>query len=626
MATAESELLDEVMEKCRTDWPWYARHFLKIVDKRGKLVDFEPNAAQLALDAELEKQRLAGMPQRAVVVKARQVGISTGVQGKLIQRTTLNANHSAIVVAHDLDTGAKLYQMGRTMYRHLPLDDELPLKPEIGHHKRARHMNFSERATDAWQHGDSGLNSEYLVSTAGETEAGRGGTYRSFHGSEVAFWQAIAAKLMALLSGMPDDEDTLVVLESTPNGLNEFKDIWDDAVEGKSDFIAFFWPWWKQAEYTLPFANKAEREDFAHEVGEGPLGEDEPRMIDPGPLDTMSGEQVPLTLEQLHWRRKTIANKLGGRVDRFKQEFPTTPEEAFLSTGQRVFDPFLVQSLIADVERTDPRMPTPETPGPAKGRFKAKSRKRRESKRTGLIEVPEDPLWVPRSKLEVGEAAGWKLWIKDEPRDKKTKALTDEYVIACDPSGGQLNETDEPDRHAVQICNHETKQQVASYASRVDPDLLAEEIYLAALFFNRAWVAIEITGGFGLPVARRLWLDYRYGRMYVRRSHDRQREKQEDRLGWSTDRQTKPIIVAGLSEELREGTHGIRDRDTAMEMQTYVRNDRGQTGAESGKYDDRIEAYMILKQVARELPIRLNKGGRKNTYGPPSQGYDNRPR
>lgn len=610
------------MEKLRTDWPWYSRHFLKIVNKQGKLVGFEPNAAQLALDAALEKQRLAGMPQRAIVVKSRQVGISTGVQGKAIQRTTLNANHSAIVVAHDLDTGAKLYQMGRLMWSHLPEDDELPIKPAVGHHKRARHLNFSERALEAWQHGDSGLNSEYLVSTAQETESGRGGTYRTVHGSEVAFWPDIAAKLMALLSGMPDDPDTLAVLESTPNGLNEFKDWWDDAVEGRSDFVAFFWPWWKQAEYTLPFANKAEREDFAHDVGEGPFGEDEPRMLNPGPLDTMSGEHVPLTLEQLHWRRKTIANKLGGRVDRFKQEFATNPDEAFLSTGHRVFDPYLVQGVLMDVEKTDPRMPSPESPGPDKGRFKAKARKKRESKRTGLVEVPEDPLWVPRSKLEVGEAAGWKLWIRDEPRDKKTKALSGDYVIAVDPSGGQLNETDEPDFHAVQIGNHSTLKQVATYASRVDPDLLAEEVYLAALFFNRAWVAVEITGGFGLPIARRLWLDYRYGRMYVRRSHDRQREKQEDRLGWSTDRMTKPIMVAGLHELLREGTHGIRDRETALEMQTYVRNDRGQMGAESGKYDDRVEAYMILQQVARELHPRLKRSEKgKGRYGPPTKTY-----
>lgn len=1000
MATATDELREEVLARLRTDWPWYARHFLRIVNKRSHEVDFEPNAAQLALDEALEEQRQAGKPQRAIVLKARQVGISTYAQGKLIQRTTLNANHSAIVVAHDLDTGGKLYKMGEKMYGKLPEDEELPLKPKLGHHRRARHLNFSDRALEAWTHGSGGLNSEYLVSTAGEPESGRGGTYRSVHGcfpadtpvlcedgvvklasevrvgdqvvthsgvlapisavstrpnqdemvvvtpwlggpvrltpnhevwvrpgywkradvltvsdavampvrpitreitelpteqvqrvgqtggrqrkgggepiplneetgfalgyylaeghifagpsetpagivftrdqgetrfvdracaalepwitsrrtderpesrtvadttygaavadciathfgrgaerripdwvfgagqefcygvllgylagdgskvygakgdsydcptvcatsiraslvtqvrdiaaalgygwggishrpagvhygrnckeawtvkwsgdaardlrarlglgdastrgrgwiqkykiedgtvwmkirkiekanpdeevfdfevdhpdhsfrtlhfaisnSEVAFWPDISGKLDALLSGMPDDEDTLVVLESTANGDNAFKDWWSDAVEGRSDFIAFFWPWWKQEEYSLPFANDHEREEFAAEVGEGTVGEDEPRMLNPGPLDTISKERVPLTLEQLHWRRKTIANKLGGRVDRFKQEFPTTPEEAFLATGQRVFDPYLVQGLLEDVEHTDPRMPSSEHPGPDKGRFKAKTRKLRESKRAGRVEVPEDPLWTPRSKLEVGEAAGWKLWLADEPKDKKTKKLTGDYVIAVDPSGGQLNETDEPDYHGVQVGNHRTQDQVAAYRSRVDPDLLAEEVYLAALFFNRAWVAIEVTGGYGLPVARRLWLDYRYGRMYVRHSHDRQRERQEDRLGWSTDSKTKPIMVAGLAEQLREGTHGIRDRETALEMQTYVRDDRGRTAAEPGKYDDCIESYMILKQVMRELPIRPTREGRKNTYGAPSKRYPNR--
>ncbi len=534
---------------------------------------------------------------------------STYAQGKLIHRTTLNPYHQAIVVAHDLETGAKLYRMGETMYSHLPDEPDLPLKPTIGSHKRARQLIFSERAADAWQQGSTGLNSEYLVSTAGETESGRGGTYHSIHGSEVAFWPDIGTKRTALFSGLPDDPEILAIAESTANGSNDFKDWWDDAMAGNNDFLPFFWPWWKQREYTRDFANEAERQDFKLNVGEGPFGEDEPRLVDPGPLDTETNEHVPLALEQLHWRRKTIANKLGGRVDKFKQEYPSSDSEAFLATGHRTFDPFMVQKVIQDCEHTDPRVSSPEHPGPRKGRFRAGNRISRPA-RVGTIDIPEDPLWTPRASLEIGEAANWRIWLPDD--DFQSKRSEKDYVAFCDPSGGQLNETDEPDYHAIQIIDHHTKAQVAAYRSRIDPDLLAEELYMACLFFGKAWVAVEVTGGFGLPIVRRLRHDYRYPFVYFRHAVDRANpEKQEDRLGWSTDRRTKPIMVAGMQEMLREGTHGIRDRVTAAEMQTYVRDDKGATGAEGGKYDDALESYMGVQQVARELPVKLKSKGKR---------------
>ena len=583
--------LERVRKRFREETPYWATHVAKIVTKRGDLVPLVPKAGQLELDRRLEEQRLAGKPQRAIVLKARQVGISTWTQAKLIHRCTQRSRYNAVVVAHDRETGAKLYRMGETIYANLPDDPKLGLKPDVGQYRRSRFLHFANGGKEAWAKGNAWPDSSYFVDTAGEFQAGRGGTYRAVHASEVAFWQDIQAKLTALRNAVPRDPETLFLIESTANGYNEFKDEWDRAEAGDSDYIPFFWPWWKEDEYQLAFANETERELFV--IGDGPYGEEEPKLV----------EEFGLSKEQLHWRRVVIANECGGRVDIFHQEYPSSPEEAFLATGQRVFDPYLVRGVLFGCDETDPKSPTLEHPGPVRGKLIGQDKIARRA-RVGTVMVPQKPVWVPREPGSIAPIE-WRLWLPETELEERTR----DYVIGCDVSGGELNETTEPAYHAISVIDHESKEQVAEYASRTDPDLLAVELLLAALFFNRAWVAVERTGGWGLPVVRRLFLDFGYPFVYKSRKKDSPSEKQDHRLGWDTNRQTKPILEAGTAELLREGTHGIKSRALAMEMTTYVRDDAGRTGPEPGKYSDRLIAYMIAQQVSRELPVKHNRTG-----------------
>ena len=82
-----------------------------------------------------------------------------------------------------------------------------------------------------------GLRSAIRCVTAGSDGAGRGSTLTNVHASEAAFWKNMKETLDGLLSAVPDDPQTAVIIESTPNGFNEFKDFWDDAVAGKNGFL-----------------------------------------------------------------------------------------------------------------------------------------------------------------------------------------------------------------------------------------------------------------------------------------------------------------------------------------------------------------------------------------------------
>lgn len=512
---------------------------------------------------------------------------STLFQAKLLHRCTLRERYDVVTVAHDKETAGKLSRMGETIYGGLPEDEWL--KPDVGSYGRRQFMHFTGGGD--WKTGDLFPDSRYTVDTAGEFQAGRGGTYRAIHASEVAFWTRINEKLTALMAAVPDDPDTLFVLESTANGFNEFKDWWDDAEAGRSDWIPFFWPWWKEEEYSRDFASETERERFIVGDPNDPYAEEEPELIAVG-----EREGTEITLEQLYWRRTYIANKCGGDIRIFHQEMPATAEQAFISSGQKVFDPYRTRQIIVKAELTDPRVPTEENPGPRLGDLVQTEHRTDPTRSGGTIEVPTAARWVPRERGVVNPKAPWKLWLPGDPQG--------EYVMGVDVSGGITETTKEPDYHAIEVIDLETREQVAEYHSRIEPMLLAREILLAAIYFNQATVAIERTGSWGVAPLQILWHDYHYPHVYRSRKAGATAESVEKRLGWDTNVKTKPLLIAGMSELIRLEEDGVKSRALADEIRTYTRNEKGGMEAEPGRYDDLLMAYMIAQEVARGIPLR----------------------
>ena len=108
----------------------------------------------------------------------------------------------------------------------------------------------------------------------------------------------------------------MVIIESTANGCEDFKDRWDAAVAGENDFEPVFFAWFENPDYAMP--------------------------VEPGiewtAEERETRERYSLSWEQLRWRRWCIANNCGGSRDMFRQEYPANPDEAFLYSGSGVFD------------------------------------------------------------------------------------------------------------------------------------------------------------------------------------------------------------------------------------------------------------------------------------------------
>lgn len=631
MAVTEADR-EEVRRRLRDDYAYYPERALRIVASTGVVVAFVLKRPQLRLALGLMAQRDAGQPQRGAILKSRKVGFSTQAQGLLIQRCSQTPNHLAMIVAQDGDTASEVFDIGKGMWARLPAQ----IQPSIAYERntdRHKFLQFGEPSLNMRRSGLLGLNSTLRIQTAGTVQVaakGRGMTIRSLHMSEGAFWEA-QGKRLALLNAVPDDENTLILDESTANGHNAFKDTWDAAVEGSSGYIACFTPWFEELGYRRAFGNELERGDFEAGLVQGPWGDDEEELLtliperirewetEWGDEPISDDELVTRTLEHLNWRRWAITAKCESELSKFHQEYPSTPDQAFLSTGRKVFNSELVaKRLKAVADVTDPRVASPECPGPALGLLRAAETRRVRLERGIVAEIPQSVLWVPRARRLETETARWRLWQAPqlEQRDGEKRIAAGQYIATCDPMSGEENDG-ELAEHAITVIDHRTLRTVAQYTSRDDPDQVALELYMVALLFNRALIAVERTGGWGMPIIARISRTYRYPRMFEMEVPDERHVKHLDKLGWSTDSRTKPMLIARGQELLRD--EGVADifnsRTVLQQMLTYTKNDRGKMGPEPKKLADVLMAWLIAQRVAEMSVLRPDRPKGATRYG-----------
>jgi hypothetical protein len=604
---------DALRERMLYDTPWYSENVpLMIVDKRKQLVPFVWNPAQLRLHEICERQRLAKKPIRVLILKARQLGFSTATEAKITQRVTQMANHSAMVVAHKKRPARKLFSMFEKMYANLPPD----LKPELTGFRRNEEMEFGQPSVAARMgRGDFGLDSSIAVDTATELGGGRSETFSELHASEVGLWPDIEEKLSSLMEAVPYEPDTFVVLESTAYGANHWQTLCDQAREGLSEFEFLFVGWWEGRDYERPFTDESEREALIASVGDGPIGKAEPELLKLLMDNDVACFDYETALRKLNWRRWKIASSsIAYDLEKFMREYPATPDEAFQSSENRVFSTLLVGKVLERTRDTDPLAED--------GLFLPGETRTRRG-RTGDIEVPTSATWVPRDATGFGFGHDfWRIWehpyskgqalpkLNPERTDEAPGAVRDgQYVVSVDSAGDALTNSGEGDYDAIVVIDHRTGRQVAEYRSHRDPDELALEALLAAVYWNRAWLVVEKTGNYGGPILLRLWLDYGYENVYMRqKAVDDKRQKESDRLGWDTQVGTKRVLIDLAKELLRTDSSGVRSLQLAREMASYIKiNDRGAMGARKGSFDDRLMAWMIAQQVAREKTLRPDK-------------------
>lgn len=298
MPAAASAKIDQqraIAIELRRSFEYYAPRCLKIRTKSGRVEPFVMNRAQAYLHRCAEEQYAKTGRIRVLVLKGRQQGISTYIEGRFYWRSSGEFGKRVQILTHEDKATANLFGMARRYHEHCPAQ----VRP------RTRSDNANVLAF-------AGFDSEYHVATAGSKNTGRSSTIQLFHGSEVAFWSNAKDHLAGLGQALPDAEGTECFLESTANGpQGEFYSLWQQAIRGHSDYIPVFIPWMWQPEYrTKP------PDDWA------PTGPEEEYM-----------RLYRLDREQLYWRHRKIRDDFRGDEALFDQEYPATDEIAFRKVG-----------------------------------------------------------------------------------------------------------------------------------------------------------------------------------------------------------------------------------------------------------------------------------------------------
>lgn len=295
-----------IRQRLKDDFEHYASRCLKITDKAGRLVPFALNRPQRLVHERLEAQRRDKGRVRALVLKARQWGCSTYVEGRFYWLVTHRKGCRAYILTHEQDATDNLFGMVERYHNNCPA-----LVRPVTDAASAKELHFAY------------LDSGYGVGTARTRQGGRSQTIQLFHGSEVAHWPAADTHFAGVIQAVPEVEGTEIILESTAAGVGgPFYEHYRAAERGDSDYEAIFIPWYVHDEYQSPC----------------------PEGWVPPEAWLEYAELHELSPDQLHWayvKNRTLARASHEPTTEpcwlFKQEYPATADEAFQSAGHNAF-------------------------------------------------------------------------------------------------------------------------------------------------------------------------------------------------------------------------------------------------------------------------------------------------
>lgn len=513
----------ETRKRLRDDFTFYCQTCVKIRTKDGTIAPLILNAVQERFVERITDQMLRTGKVRFVVVKARQQGLSTVISAWQYWWLSQRKAQKGLVMAHEADSTTTLFDMYHRIHTNAPAI----VRPSTKYSSR------SELVFDK-------LDSALRVATAGGRGVARGETLTVAHLSEVAFWPVTFAQnnFNGLIQAVPDRPGTAAFLESTANGMTGvFYEQYKAAREGISGYELFFSAWFESAEYR----DETYPKDMA-------LTPEEEQLVADYDLD----------FAQLWWRRRKIATN---GADLFKQEYPATIEEAFISTGRPVFNPDLITQ----------RLKTPKTP------IKTMAVEEVYDQKTGKR--------LPLRKLQSHPRGELKVYHEREPNET--------YIIGADVGMGLRSGVKgrPSDPSVAQVLDSKLRQ-VAVWRGTVHPDVFADILVALGYHYNEALIVPE-RNNHGLVTCVEL-RDQQYPNLYLDVAEGTIEPDNETlNIGVFTSEKTKPLMIDKLRAFERNREIEINDTQTLEEMLTFVVTESGKMEAEGGAHDDCVMALAL---------------------------------
>lgn len=543
------EQLKQILE-IRDDFYRFCKNNLYIKDKSARIVKFKPNKPQKALIDYVLWCIQQGVPVRVIILKARQMGLSTAVEAIIYWWTSTHKNINSVIIGHEEASAKNLYMMFRRYYD----NSNVLFKPTIKYNTRTD-LSFERYDNDGKQ---IGLASVIKTATAKNTAAGRSDTIQLLHASEVGEWENGEDLVGSIMQTVPMLPNTMIFLESTAKGRgNYFHKEWRAAERGENNFVPFFFPWWLIDEYTI------DGEDI------GPLSEYEQFLVATMKLgyDTWHGEHYSIEDADIPGKirfYRAKAKEFASDPVQMYQEYPTTSHEAFIASGANVFDQLALEALEREAD---------------------------------------DMADINRYKIDIGDSYE-DYYISPVPYDKAVPENNGPLAIWQDPIpgheyviGGDVAEgLATGDYSVAEVVDTQTMETVARWRGHIDPDRFGEILAALGTHYNYALIGVEVNNH-GLTTVQKL-RDIFYTNLYKRESgYDEDFEEPTSHLGWKTDARSKRQAIDTLIIIIREGINKDKDPIFIDEAFAFVRDERGRTNAEEGEHDDTIMAKAIAFQL-----------------------------
>lgn len=557
--------------RLKFDFEFWAATCVKIKDKTsGKEMPFILRQPQQKLLSLLSADLFAGVPVRVIVLKARQWGGSTLIDlWEAWIQIFHRENWNSVIVAHQKDAARNIRSMYNLMAKRHPTEiQEITLKNFEGSQSN---KILVERGC------------VISIGSVKAPDALRSSDIKLVHASEVGLWgdnQKIKGDdlAQAIIASVPNIPFSAIVLESTAKGIgNYFHRTWKGAEEGKNGFKPCFVAWFEIDMYWLSFNSEEEKRKFACS------------------LSTEEWERWDLgaTLEGLNWYRYEL--RVMQSEYRMKQEFPSTPQEAFATTGRYVHSP-------ADIDFMRKGCKEPKYIGTMMG-----------TKPYGKEAIDESLRFVPNPQYNLF------LWAMPD----KEKDVMHRYIISMDMGG----RSDSADWSVISVIDRYpllfggVEECIGTWRFHLDQDLSVWRAVQLAKFFNNALLVVErnsldtkgTEGDHSYTILDQI-VPY-YNNIYYRDDPTKIREGLPPNYGFLTTRATKMDLISHMQMRLREKAYIERDKRALDECAWFEQKEQGDIyGAIDGEHDDiymsraiglKVSSVWDMPREIEHIPIEM---------------------
>lgn len=538
------------MHELLTNFFVYCQAFLKILTKDGRMAPLVLKPYQIRIIEIIEEALRSGRPVRIIILKGRQMGISTAIAAYFYWMIATHFNQKLVLIADVSKRTDEVYSIYKMFLDQYPKE----IRPMVDKDNE-RIISFQNPVKEERLE-NPGLQSRMIAETAQDKNAGRSGTAQLAHKTEAAYYPYAGEIDKGLGNSVPAAANTIIVEESTANGIAgdgaHFKSRWDQAVAGKNSYIPIFVGWYEADEYEL-----APEKDFKLTDDEIQLSKD---------MGKYSSYWQKLSQVQKNkkfaWRRFKLQEFAADTANThdpdevFDQEFPWCPSVAFLSSGNPVFDIKKLANQINEVENFKP---------------------------INIAPIVKDTFVEDYLK-------GLKVFILPK------KGM--HYVVSGDVAEG----VEGGDSSHLKVIDQNYRE-CACWHGQIDADLFGELMCGVGLLYNKALLAPEINsmGAATLSAIKRM----KYWNIYNEEARKTTADLPTPKLGWRTTAANKKPMIGNVKALHRDNILKVYDVETLREMATIVRENNGDISI-NGK--DRVAALAIACEAVKQLPLSTTGG------------------